>query len=262
MLQKDKVVFITGASSGIGKALAIEFVREGAKVVLASRNLEQLKIIEQQLGNQNCCCVQMDMEQSQGFQACVEQALARFGRIDILVNNAGVSQRSLVAETRIEVDRRMMEINYFGAIALTKLILPLMIKQGGGNICVISSAAGKYGFWLRSAYSASKHALHGFFESLQIELKASNIKVTMVCPGGVATNISVNALSGDGKSHGKMDNLQNKGLKPEYVAQKIVKAIAKGKFELYLGGGEIFLIYLKRYFPALFRYVAVKVGPR
>lgn len=262
MLHKDKIVFITGASSGIGKALSIEFVSQGAKVVIASRNIEQLRILEKQLGAENCLCVQLDMEQPQGFQNCVDNALARFGRIDILVNNAGVSQRSLVAETKLEVDRRLMEINFFGAVALTKIILPLMLQQGGGNICVLSSAAGKYGFWLRSSYSASKHALHGFFESLQIELKTRNIKVTMVCPGGVATNMSVNALSGDGSPHGNMDKLLEKGLKPEYVASKIVKAIYKGKFELYLGGGEILLIYIKRFFPALFRYLAVRVGPR
>ncbi len=186
-----------------------------------------------------------------------------------MVNNAGISQRSLVVDTQTTVDRKIMEVNYFGTVNLTKKLLPLMLANGGGKIAVISSITGKFGFPLRSAYAASKHALHGFFETLQLELKPEdNIFITILCPGRIKTNISRNALIYDGSIYGKMDEGQEQGMSADICAQKIVKAISQKKREVYIGGVsqkkrevyiggvDVLMVYFKRYLPALFYWIA------
>jgi short-subunit dehydrogenase len=163
----DKVIWITGASSGIGKALAVDLAQRGARIVLSSRKLQELESVKQELAHpENHLVLPLDLGSGSSFLQEANQVVAHFGRIDYLFNCGGVSQRSNVFETNIEVDRKIMEINYFGTIALTKAVLPFMQKQQSGHVIAISSIAGKFGFFLRSAYSASKHALHGFFESL------------------------------------------------------------------------------------------------
>ena len=260
----DKVVWITGASSGIGEALASEYVNRGAKVIISSPEVEKLNALNDKfnaLRPGSSIVVPLDLEKSNEIPGIVSKTIKQAGRIDILINGAGVSQRSLVIETPVEIDRKIFEINYFGAVVLTKSVLPHMISKGGGTVAVISSIVGKFGFPLRSAYSASKHALHGFFETVRAELKKENINVTIICPGRVQTNISVNAITRDGRSYGLMDKGQLKGISAEKCARKIVKAIRRNKKEVYVGGSELLMVYIKKYFPGLFYLLSSKVKP-
>jgi len=167
-----------------------------------------------------------------------------------------------VVDTRLEVDRRIMEVNFFGAVTLTKLILPSMLSRKSGHIVVISSVMGKLGTPYRTAYAASKHALHGFFDSLRAELWDQGIRVTMVCPGFVRTNISINALKGDGSTFGSIDAAQAAGMGPEDCAEKIVRAIEAERNEVYMGGKEILGVYLQRFVPDLFEKIIRKVKVR
>ncbi len=192
------------------------------------------------------------MEQSHTFEEKTKLVIGKFGRIDLLINNGGISQRSNADETSLETDRKIMEINYFGNIALSKAVLPYMQKQGGGHIAVMSSIAGKFGFFLRSSYSASKHALHGFYESLRLEEEKNNVLITILCPGKINTNISLNAIGKDGKSHGLMDHNQATGMPADACAKKIITAIEKKKKEVFIGGKEIKAVTIKRFFPKLF----------
>ena len=189
-------------------------------------------------------------------------AIEKCGPIDILIHNGGISQRSLVVDTRLEVDRRIMEVNFFGAIALTKLALPSMLSRQSGHIVVISSVMGKFGTPFRSSYAASKHALHGFFESLRAELWEQGIRVTMICPGFVRTNISINALKGDGSTFGSMDAAQASGMDPEVCAEKILRAIEAERNEVYMGGKEKLGDYLQRFVPDLFALIIRKAKVR
>lgn len=250
---KNKVIWITGASSGIGEALAKAFDEEGAKLVLSARNEEKLQELADSLSNKpHHLVLPLDLERSEEFADKVLRVVDHFGRIDILVNNGGMSQRSEVHETSLEVDRRIMEVNYFGNIGLTKAVLPVFRAQKDGHFLVISSIAGKFGFFLRSAYSASKHALHGFYESLFLEEEKNNIRVTIACPGKINTAISLNAITGDGAAHGKMDHNQETGMSAEECARELISAVAKNKLEVLIGNKEIKAVTLKRLAPKLF----------
>jgi short-subunit dehydrogenase len=189
------------------------------------------------------------------------QALEKTGGIDVLINNGGISQRSLTWETPLEVDDRIFSINYFAAVILTKAVLPGMMERGGGAIAATSSITGKFGFPLRSAYAASKHAVHGFFETLGIELADQNISVTVAIPGRVRTNISVNALTSTGEKHGKMDPGQAGGISPERCARKYLDAIHRGKREVFIGGKELMMAHIRRFLPSLFFRLARKIDP-
>jgi short-subunit dehydrogenase len=261
---KDKVFWITGASSGIGKAIAALVIPEGAKVVLSGRNVEALEEVANQYGDkkQNLMILPFDLGANPDFEALTNKVTEKFGRIDFLINNGGISQRSLVAETPVEVDRKVFEINFFGNISLAKAVLPVMIKQGGGHIAVTSSVVGKFGFPLRSAYAASKHALHGFYESLRAENHDNNIKVSMIIPGRINTNVSVNAITRDGSSHGEMDPGQANGMSVEKAARKILKGIVSEKKEIVVGKFDILMVYIRRFLPPLFYYLSHKVNPK
>lgn len=255
----NQVILITGASSGIGLALAQAFNAQGATVIGAARNIQALEQVKQQMPSPaSFHALQLDLEQNTAFDRTIADLVQRFGRIDILVNNGGISQRSNAADTSADVDRRIMEVNYFGNIALAKAVLPYMQKQKKGSIIVISSIAGKFGFYLRSAYSASKHALHGFYESLRLEEEGNGIGVLLVCPGKVATNISLHALKGDGQAHATMDEQQAAGVSPEYCAKEIIKALEAKKEEVLIGGREIKAVTVKRLLPGLFRKIIRK----
>lgn len=251
---EDKVIWITGASSGIGREMAAQASRMGAKLVLSARRVDVLEEIKNELASPDEAMVlQMDMEQSLVFSEKVNQVMERFGRIDLLFNNAGISQRSEIHETSIEIDRRIMEVNYFGTAALTKAVLPILRKQKSGYVAVVSSVAGKTGFYQRSAYSASKHALHGFFETLKLEEANNNIKVTLLCPGGVQTDISKNALESDGKPYGETDKMQAEGMPVGECVKQMIEAIRKEKPEVIISqGSENFGMKLKAVFPKLY----------
>jgi short-subunit dehydrogenase len=202
-----------------------------------------------------------DLLSIKDFEKHTKSIINQFGRIDILFNNGGMSQRSLATETPIEIDRKLMEVNYFSNIQLAKCVLPYMIAQKSGHIAVTSSISGKFGYFFRSGYSASKHALHGFYESLYLENRLLGIRVTMICPGSVKTNISHNAINKYGHSTGVSEDRLDKGMDAEDCAQQIIVALAKNKREVLIGSKELILVYLKRYFPALFWNIISRVKP-
>ena len=259
----NKIVWITGASSGIGEALTYEFARQKAKLIISSnqqKDLERVKKKCDEIGA-DCYIQFLDMMDTDNLQTITDILAERYGQIDVLVNNAGISQRSLVKDTPLEVDRKIMEIDYFGTIALTKAVLPYMIKRNSGYIAVTSSISGKFGFPLRSAYSAAKHALHGFFETLRAEVFDHNIKVLIAFPGRVKTDISLHALTKEGKAHGKMDDGQNTGISAEKCARKYVNAIKNDKKEVLIGSNELLMVYIHKFFPGLFYKLARKIKP-
>lgn len=252
-MYSNKVAWVTGASSGIGVEMVKQLEVSGAKVILSSRNTEKLEEIRKELKHPDKHVVlALDLEDSSNFEQLAAQVFAKYGQIDFLFNNGGLSQRSEAGDTPLEVDRRIMEINYFGNIALAKAVLPYFRKQQSGHFVVISSIAGKFGFFLRSAYSASKHALHGFYESLMLEEEKNGVKVTIACPGKINTNISVNALNGGGTTHGEMDHNQETGMSAAECVSILLKAVEKNKKEILIGNKEIKAVTLKRFFPKLF----------
>ncbi len=249
----NRVVWITGASSGIGEALAYAYSEKGARLVLSSRNEKRLGEVRSRCAEPDShLVVPLDLRDAPSVKTRCAEVLEHVGHVDILINNGGVSQRSLAMETPLDVDRMIMETNFFGTVSLTKAVLPSMTERGSGRIAVISSLVGKFGTPLRSTYSASKHALHGFFESLRAEVWGLGIGVTLVCPGFIRTNISVNALTGDGSPQGTMDEAQAHGMPPDVCARKIIAAVEKGKPEVYIGGRELMGVYIKRFAPGLF----------
>ena len=255
----SKVIWITGASSGIGKALARHYNKLGAFVILSARKSDTLQKVQKELTFPEKSYVQvLDLEKSIEFDKITELLIQKFSKIDILINNGGLSQRGEAASTSLDIDRKIMEINYFGNIALTKSLLPYMQKEKSGHIIVISSIAGKFGFYLRSAYAASKHALQGFYESLLLEEAKNNISVTIVYPGKINTPISVSALNSSGEQHGVMDHNQETGMSAEECAEKIQKAELKKRKSILVGNKEIIAVYLKRYVPSLFWRVIAK----
>jgi short-subunit dehydrogenase len=258
---KGKVVWITGASSGIGEELAYALAREGSFLVLSARNKEKLEQVKVKCleSTAKCWVNQVDLSGNQQLDAVVKTVLVQTGRIDVLINNAGRSQRSLAKETPPEIDRNIMELNFFSVVELTKLVLPQMLKNGSGHIVVISSIAGKLGFSMRTAYSASKHALQGYFESLRTELANDNIKVTIVSPGRIKTNISVNAVTKDGSPYNIMDEGQANGMNAALCAAKIVKAIKKERKELLVGKTEILMVHIRRFLPSLYYKLVTRI---
>ncbi|WMN11950.1 SDR family oxidoreductase [Marivirga salinae] len=260
---KDKIAWVTGASSGIGEALVYELINKGAKVVISARRQEVLEEVKAKSSKpKNIMILPLDLADIKTFDSKVAEVLAHFGRIDILFNNGGISQRGMALETELSVDRKIMEIDYFGTIALTKAVAPHMVKQKAGHFVVTSSLVGKFGSPWRSSYAAAKHALHGFFDSFRTELHNDNIKVTMVCPGFIKTDVSVNALGSDGKPTGEMDNAQANGMTARECARRIVKAVEQDKLETVIGGTERFGVLLKRLFPGLFAKMILKRSVR
>jgi dehydrogenase/reductase SDR family protein 7B len=259
----QKIVWITGASSGIGEALFKEYERRGYKLIISARNFSALKILKENSANPELIYVlPLDLNEPAVFESKCKEAIEAFGRIDILINNGGISQRSLAAETSLEVDRKIMAVNFFGTIGLSKALLPHFIKNKAGHLVVVSSLVGKFGSPYRTAYAASKHALHGFFDSLRAEHYKDNLQVTLVCPGFIKTNVSINALTGDGSALNKMDEAQNKGMMPEKCAIQIFIAIEKKKEEVLIGGKEKYAVYLKRFFPGIFSKILQKAKVR
>ncbi|MBI3219451.1 MAG: SDR family oxidoreductase [Bacteroidetes bacterium] len=262
----SKVIWITGASSGIGEALTYALAKEGAHLILSARRKEELERVK---GNckgtdpANIHILPLDLAKAETLQLNTEVAIQIFGRIDILINNGGISQRSLARETKLAVDRAIMEVDYFGTLALTKYLLPHFLKRKSGHYVVTSSVMGIIGTPYRSGYSAAKHALHGFFDSLRAEVWKENIFVTLICPGWIRTNVTMNAMTGDGSKLNEMDKTTDQGLTPEFCAKEIVKAIQKKKEEVYIGGAkEVFGVYTKRFFPKLFSRIVRKIKVR
>jgi len=260
-LFSGKYAWITGASSGIGEALVYEFVKRGATVIISSNDPQGLERVKASCNERSSrvICVSFDLSDTSGITSLVEQEMKIAGRLDYLLNIGGISQRARIDETPLWLDRKIFEINYFGTIALTKAVLPYMISQKSGHIVATSSISGRFGFPLRSAYSASKQALHGFFETLYLENKKDNIRTSVLIPGRVRTNISFHALDAAGKEHGKMDEGLSKGMTPEKAAQIILKGILRNRREILVGRGELVMLYIRRICPWLFFRIADKL---
>lgn len=249
----DATVWITGASSGIGEALAYALAGRGARLVLSARREARLEAVREVCPSpERHHVLPLDVAETATHGDAAADVLGRVGPVDLLVHSAGISQRGVAVETDLHVDRRIMEVNYFGAVSLTKAVLPSMLEAGRGHIAVISSVVGKFGTRQRSAYAASKHALHGFFDSLRAEVHDVGLRVTLVCPGYVRTQISQNALTADGTPHGRMDEGQQQGMAPSLCAQHILTALEEEKNEVYIGGREVLGVYLMRFLPSLF----------
>ncbi len=259
---KDQVIWITGASSGIGEALAIAFSKLDAELILSSRNLDKLEIVKAKcLNPEKIKVLKLDLQDYQNLDKVVGKALKLFNKIDILINNGGISQRSLAIDTGIAIDVKIFETNYFGTIALTKAILPYFAARNNGHIVVVTSVVGKIGTPLRSSYAASKHALHGFFDSLRAEVHKHHINITLICPGYVNTNVSKNALVADGSKQNTLDKATENGLSPTVFAEKMIKAIANKKQEVVIGGAkEKMAVFVKRYFPKLLAKMIRKIN--
>jgi len=256
-----KIVWITGGSSGIGEALVKAFAKYGATVIASSNDAAGLKRVKSECGKngKNIHCAPFDLLNTSHINSIAYKQIKRFGRIDFLINVGGISQRATITETNMRLERKIFEINYFGTIALIKAILPYMINRKSGHILATSSISGRFGFPLRSAYSASKQALHGFIETLYLENKNNNIRASVIIPGRVRTSISMHALTPNGQEHGKLDDGQAKGITPEKAALQIIKGIKKNKREILVGSGELMMLHIRRYFPWLFFRIADKI---
>jgi short-subunit dehydrogenase len=256
-----KVVWVTGASSGIGESLVYEFVRRGAQVIASSKDLPGLERVKAACAGKSdfVQCVPFDLSETSGIGSIVDNQLKITGKIDFLINIGGISQRASIEETPLWLDRKIFEINYFGTIAFTKAILPYMIRQKSGHILATSSISGRFGFPLRSAYSASKQALHGFIETLYLENKKNNINASVIIPGRVRTSISFHALNAEGKEHGKMDDGLANGISPEKAARMIINGIVRNKREILVGSSEMIMLHIRRYCPWLFFRIADKI---
>jgi dehydrogenase/reductase SDR family protein 7B len=248
----DQVVWITGASSGIGAAAARAFAAEGAQVVLSSRRETELEAVRQTCARpERHLVLPLDLATPDTFAAATARVLAHFGRVDVLVNNGGVSQRALAVDADPGVERALMEVDYFGPINLTRAVLPSMRARRAGRIVVVSSVMGYVGVPGRSSYAAAKHALHGYFDTLRAELWGDGVGVTLVCPGYVLTQVSANAVGPRGERHGRTDDTHVRGISPEQCAAVLLRAVARGRDEVSVGGMEVAGIWLKRLFPWL-----------
>ncbi len=258
----DHVVWITGASSGIGEALAHEFAHRGAKVVLSARRTGELErvrgeCIDEGIAPDRLLVLPLDVVDYAAMPDAVQTVLAQFSRIDMLINNAGLSQRSFCLETDMEVYRRLLEVDVLGQIALTKQVLPVMVEQGSGHLVVTSSVAGKVGVPQRTGYCAAKHAVMGFFDALRSEVAHLGIRVSTVIPGFIRTNVARNALTGTGEAKDAAEADIDEGMDPTLCAKVIVGALVAGQEEIPVGeGAEMSLLDLKRQDPEkLFRTV-------
>jgi len=258
----DKVIWITGASSGIGEQLVYQLARQNNKIIISARREKELERVKSQCKpelQQNIHIIPLDLAQLETLDSAADKALATYGNIDVLFNNGGISQRSLAGETLFEIDQRIMNVNFLSTVKLTKKLLPGMIKNKSGHIILTSSLVGKFGTPYRSSYAASKHALHGFYDALAAECFEDNVFITLFCGGYIKTNISYNAVLGDGRKHNQLDENQAKGRTAEEAASAMIRAVEKNKQEVYFGGKEVAGVYLKRFLPSVLRSIVRKM---
>lgn len=258
---RGKIIWLTGASSGIGAALAVALCDEAETLVISARREDALVRVKASCRYPDRVVIlPLDLSDTSSFDACVQEVIFRMGRIDILINNAGLSQRSLARETSEAVDRRIMEVNYFGNILLAKKLLPHLLTQDSSLIVALSSLSGHFGFFERSAYAASKHALHGFYESLRLEESANGLSVLLVSPSFVDTQISASALLGDGQTHQEEDRRLRKGMTAQQCAQQIVKAMKHNRKSVVIGAKGSFAVFLSHMFPNFFYHLMKNKG--
>lgn len=266
---QQQVIWITGASSGIGEALARALAAEGARLALSARREAELErarsaCVDLGLPAANALVLPLDVTDQAAMPGALQTVLDRFGRVDLLINNAGISQRSLCVDTDMAVYRRILEVDVLGQIALTKAVLPQMYAQGGGHIAIMASVAGKIGVAQRTGYCAAKHAVMGFFDALRAEAVHHGVRVTTITPGYIRTNVSINALQGDGSTFGETDDDIAHGMDVDRCAAAILDGFRRGVPEIAVGDGpEMKALWLKRFFPRLvFKKVAAMAKPR
>ncbi len=252
-----KVVWITGASSGIGEALSYEFSRLGASLILSSRHTDRLQTVNHQLPSNpgTAKILPIDLEDLEALPQKVKEALSFYPKIDLLINNAALAIRDFALATPLVIDQKLMNINYFAPIVLTKSLLPVMIQNGFGHIVVISSLSGKYGVPQTAAYAASKHALHGFFDTLRSETNHKQIHITLIVPGIIKTRITAHALTGQGANYGKIGTTFQEGYPVDKAARKIIQAILDKKHDAFVGGTEGITLWINRLSPWLLRKI-------
>lgn len=260
MSYQDQVIFITGASSGIGRQLALLLAQEKARLILSARHAATLEAVQQECLQYTPFCeiLTMDITLPEQVSAGAEKAWQLYGRIDVLINNAGVTQRSKLIDTQVSAIRQLMEVNFFGPVMLTKALLPYFQQQQHGQIVVISSMAGLMGYPWRSGYNAAKHALQGYFETLQTEQPIPALHTTIVCPGRIQTPITYAAITADGSPFGKMDPGQAHGIPVEKCARRIITGMRKRKKQVLIAREERILLWFKRFFPPLFYFISRK----
>ena len=258
----SQTVWITGASSGIGEALALRFAREGACLVLSARRQDELERVagrcrEAGLPADQILVLPLDVTDWSALPGAVQSVLDSFGAVDLLVNNAGVSQRSLCKDTEMAVYQKLMDVDVMGQIALTKAVLPHMLERGVGHMAVTASVAGKVGVPMRTGYCAAKHAVMGFFDALRAEVESQGVAVSTIVPGFIRTDISRNALAGDGSAFGQLDDNIAGGMDVTECAEVVFKGLKARKREIPVGKGkEMAALWIKRLSPeALFRIV-------
>ncbi|EGV44841.1 SDR family oxidoreductase [Bizionia argentinensis JUB59] len=255
----NQVIWITGASSGIGKALVMILAKQNCQLIISSRRIADLEAVKNACPKpENIACLPFDLADYQTMSTIVEKAVSAFGKINILINNGGISQRSLIIETDISVDKKLMEVDYLGTVALSKALLPYFVKQQSGQFVAVTSLMGKFASPYRSGYCGAKHALHGFFDALRLEHEKDGISVTLICPGFVNTDIAKNALTGDGSLQNTQDTATKNGLDVNLFAERMLKAIHKNKFEAYFGKKEVLGVYLKRFFPKFLHWYILR----
>ena len=252
MIFKDKVVIITGATSGIGEACAELFGRQGAKIAITGRNSQKLEQTTLKLRSQHIevLSILADAGSEADNQRMASETLAQYGRIDILINNAGISMRALFQDLDLEVFRKVMDTNFWGTVYATKFCLPAILESKG-SIIGISSINGYRGTPARTAYTASKYAMNGFFESLRTEVMKKGVHVLVVAPGFTSSNIRNTALTADGSSQGESPRDESKMMSSEEVAEHILKAVLKRKRDLVLTGQGKLAVFLNKWMPGI-----------
>ena len=248
---KNKVVIITGASSGIGKALAVEFASRGAKLVLGARRTDRLEELEKGLPGTEILSVKTDVSVEEDCRSLIKQAVSRFGRIDVLINNAGISMRANFEEMDLEVMHRVMDVNFYGTVYCTKFALPYLLQSKGSLVGVIS-IAGHVGLPGRTAYSASKFAVRGFLDTIRIENLKKGLHVLVAAPGFTASEVRKSALTASGEAQGETPRNEEKMMSAEECALHIANAVKKRKRQLILTFIEgKFTVFLGKFFPSL-----------
>ena len=260
----NQIIWITGASSGIGKAFANLLSGKGNTLILSSRTQETLLAVKESCSNpkESTFVVPMDLSNPKSIANAYQEVTKTIGIPDFLLNNAGIGQHGKVVDMPEEVERTLMEVNFFGTVTLTKLLLPHFLERGRGRIAVINSIVGKMGMSHLAAYSASKFALQGYFESLRAELYGTGIEIHLIYPGFINTKVTLNSLTSSGKTLNVNSPAQEKGMAPEVLALKAIKKMEGGAQSFMIGKTEIYAVYLKGVFPRLFYALLRKMSKK
>ncbi len=257
---RDAVVWLTGASDGIGHALVEPLVTAGAKVVVTARRKDPLVALQERFGTARVAAVPGDLMNQAGLESLHARACQSFGPVDVLINNAGRSQRATALDTDMDEVRGLMELNFMVPVALTKLVVPGMVERQRGCVVIVSSVAGYVSTPMRSTYNASKFAVRGWFDALRAELHGTGIGVSVVVPGYIRTSINKAAIGSENRDPSKADPVDS-GLPPERCADVIVGAIANDRPEVHVGGKELAAIHLARLLPGVVRRIAHRFAP-